>query len=174
MLHLLLLLLYPLLSSPPQLPPPGTTLVGNAGYIDKRAVTNQDWKEFLFNLGKDSATIDLSKYIPDTASFAINHLSYFNQTKYNQKPVVGVSREQIEKYCKWRSQFVSYHKNNFKKGSCTNQYWSEIQKQDSTHVYKVEYSLLVTDSLPEPSTFNRNNDVRNIGFRCKAVYKKIE
>jgi hypothetical protein len=88
-------------------PPPGTKSLGGNLYLDKKAITNRNWKEFLHSNMSDSIKIRISK-LPDT-TVTYKGKNYFNSPEFADFPVVGVSMKQIDAYCRWRSYVVNYY-----------------------------------------------------------------
>jgi hypothetical protein len=86
-------------------PPPGTKSLGGNLYLDKKAITNRNWKEFLESKFTESPKVKISKY-PDT-TITYREKNYFNNPEFLDFPVVGVSAAQIEAYCKWRTYVVN-------------------------------------------------------------------
>lgn len=85
-------------------------------YMDETEVSNQDYREYVHWLGRvypgDQERIETS--LPDTASWrselAFNEPyvnNYFRHPAYSDYPVVGVSWEQAEAYCDWRTNRVN-------------------------------------------------------------------
>ena len=174
----------------PDLPnPPGTIKVGENQYVDKRPVTNIDWKEFLFYYRKDS--LHYSGLMPDT-TILYNGKPYFTDLKFSDYPVVGVSVSQIIKYFLWRSMIVTCairDKNHqFRRG-----YYKKMRKLAPNNDYKIEYQLAFRENLTYPklkfskyiqyemttkglqkttgkNCFNRDTVFT---FRCCAYYSKI-
>ncbi len=97
-----------------QSPPPGTTPVAHF-YIDKQEITNLDYREYLYWLalvfGQDAA--EYKQALPDTTVWrnSLNYAEplvnqYFRHPAYENYPVVGVSFEQAQQYCSWRTDRV--------------------------------------------------------------------
>lgn len=97
-----------------QSPPPGTTLVAHF-FIDKQEVTNLDYREYLYWLahifGLDAA--EYKQALPDTTVWQKEFTygepmatNYFRHPAYENYPVVGVSYEQVQQYCSWRTDRV--------------------------------------------------------------------
>lgn len=110
-------------SSQKQSPPPGTTPVAHF-YIDKQEITNLDYREYLYWLahvfGRDAA--EYKQALPDTTVWrnSLNYAEplvnqYFRHPAYENYPVVGVSFEQAQQYCSWRTDRV-YEMNLVKAG----------------------------------------------------------
>jgi len=175
----------------PDLPnPPGTIKVGENQYVDKQPITNIDWKEFLFYYRSDSS--HYSGLLPDT-NILFKGKPYFNDLKYSDYPVVGVSVSQIIKYFLWRSMVITRSISD-KNQKFTSGYYNKMRKQDPANSYKVEYQLAYMENLTYPKLkfskyvqyemtmkgirktggenyFNRD---KVFTFRCCAFYSKIK
>jgi len=95
--------------------PPGTVKITDYLYFDKTEVTNFSWKEFEYSVslkygkGSPEHLAVLPEYKvwlegafqrPDLVS------SYYQDIKYRDYPVVGISHEQALAFCKWRTSMV--------------------------------------------------------------------
>ena len=97
--------------------PPGTLWLTGNKYIDNTEVRNIDWKEYLSFLenkfGKDSK--EFKAAMPDTLLWATDTVNgnagfislYLQNPEFNSYPVVGISFEQVQNYCQWRTESVS-------------------------------------------------------------------
>lgn len=92
--------------------PAGTDSVPGARnlFLDKAELTNIAWKEYLYYLKTENG-VDSPIYkeaIPDTVIWKLSYNApFFKSVKYNDWPVIGVTFQQAEKYCQWRSKVVS-------------------------------------------------------------------
>jgi len=109
---------------PEELTPPNSIKLKDNLYIDKTEIANIHWLEILHYYNLDSARSDYLSMLPDTTvwdnvagtdSTWGNFYLRFPKNRY--KPIVGVTKEQAEKYCKWRSFSVNgvYNKKHSKK-----------------------------------------------------------
>jgi len=81
---------------------PGTVwVVDIALAIDEIECSNKEWKHFLEYVARDSGRAIAARYFPQTAQLPLP--TYFTDPFYSYYPVVGISREQVEAYCRWRS-----------------------------------------------------------------------
>ena len=95
--------------------PPGTLKIADNFYCDQTEITNISWKEYKHwtkrKFGETSK--EYKTCLPDTtvfnnvSSFGEPYLpNYFTHPAYNNYPVVGVSKQQIENYTQWRTNRV--------------------------------------------------------------------
>ena len=83
-------------------------------YINATEVTNEEWRKFytekVIELGKERAT---RKFYPDTSlwikEFPYTYIepmakNYFSHPAFNDYPVVGITWDQANAYCSWKSQ----------------------------------------------------------------------
>ena len=96
--------------------PPGTLLIKDSLFMDKVEVSNRNWKEFLRfnNNGKLRDSSEVASLLPDsTITIRVKDLGkikmdeYFNDPKFDDFPIVGISHDQVTKYCIWRTQQVN-------------------------------------------------------------------
>ena len=82
-----------------------------AFYIQRTEVTNLEYRTFLFDLLIQGRKEEFLKAKPDQAMWSKLFIDtknpleelYFSHAAYNEYPVVNVSREGVELYCKWLS-----------------------------------------------------------------------
>ena len=87
--------------------------IGDGFYVDAEEISNIDWKEYLFWVAREGEgdSTDFWAAHPDTSVWLGQLVSgddamakiYFNHPAYDNYPLVGVSYEQAQKYCKWRA-----------------------------------------------------------------------
>lgn len=115
--------------------PPGTVLLTPNYGVDKAEIRNIDYREYLYyiktlhgiespeykTLLPDSTIWDKNQILTDDSVKLNYHLPlssfYFNHSAYKSYPVVGLSYQQAQSYCKWRSDRVNeryaiYHAKN--------------------------------------------------------------
>lgn len=90
---------------------PGTVQITDHLFLDEHEITNLDWKEYLSwveKRGEGKTSPAYLQALPDTSVWEEEALrkTYFQHPAYNHYPVVGISREQAEAYCKWRTRRV--------------------------------------------------------------------
>lgn len=83
-------------------------------YMDETEVTNNDYKEFLFNMRKKVSADSVLKLEPSDKVWAgamsyndVYDTYYFRFPGFNFYPVAGVSWVQATAYAKWRTEYVS-------------------------------------------------------------------
>jgi gliding motility-associated lipoprotein GldJ len=86
-------------------------------YMDETEVTNLDWREYLYFLKRVYTTYPevWRDALPDSLvwreELAFNEPfveTYFRHPSYDDYPVVGVSWDQVQNFCDWRSDRVNY------------------------------------------------------------------
>lgn len=98
---------------------PGIVFIDENWGIDQTECTNFNWLEFLFwtseVYGKNSP--EYNAILPDTTAWnTLGHLyeeydsHYLRHPAYRNFPVVGVSYQQMQAYCQWRSDRVFEYK----------------------------------------------------------------
>ncbi len=92
--------------------PPGTVQINDTLFADEAEISNFSWQEFEFwtanTYGKNS--LEHIAVLPDTliwrdqASYNEPYVTYYyRHPAYKEFPVVGVSYEQAQAYCAWRT-----------------------------------------------------------------------
>ena len=83
-------------------------------YISEAPVTNLDYNEYVFDLKTNATEEEYNKALPDQEvwrrTLAFNDdlvKNYFRSPGFNYYPVVGVSWEQANAYCDWRTHAVN-------------------------------------------------------------------
>ncbi|AGA77582.1 gliding motility-associated lipoprotein GldJ [Echinicola vietnamensis DSM 17526] len=83
-------------------------------YMDETEVTNLDYKEFLFDMKKRASADSVNRLEPRedvwTEALSYNDVYstyYFRHPGFNFYPVAGVTWEQANAYCKWRTAYVN-------------------------------------------------------------------
>jgi hypothetical protein len=151
--------------------PPGTEKIvinGEVFYLDKQELTYLDYEEYLFyKIKKENiSNEEYEKLLPDSVIMERNCVNCFENLKkqtgihpsYEKFPVIGISKEQAEAYCEWRSKMVN-----------------EITTfKDSKE--KVEYKLLTEEQVVFFNNTKKFKDKKleymtfpNNGFRCIAT-----
>jgi formylglycine-generating enzyme required for sulfatase activity len=102
----------------------GKTVSVQAFYMGIGEVTNFEYRTFLFDLLIQGRNDEFLKAKPDQSQWSkMENLSlktfeehYFSHKAYNEYPVVNISREGAEIYCKWLSQEVRKYVGDEKEG----------------------------------------------------------
>lgn len=93
-------------------PPNGIWLQENL-FIDQTEVANLHWLEYLHFLQRDSSSTVYLRALPDTTVWdAIDTTGHFKEhylsdPAYRHMAVVGISYEQAQDYCRWRTAAVN-------------------------------------------------------------------
>lgn len=92
--------------------PPGTKFVKELGYyVDKQEMTVISWREFIGFTKKNEGAEIAQQYLPDTnviiKHYGKNVYSNSRESHHNSLPIIGVTPEQIEKYCEFRTKAVN-------------------------------------------------------------------
>ena len=122
---------------------PGIVFVDEEMGIDQTEVTNFHWLEYLYWLGRKygKESNEYKSQLPDTTAwteedslYQANRDWYLRHSSFRDYPVVGVSYEQVEAYCKWRNDRVfEYYL--IKKGEVT---WERVSTKDPDSVITIE------------------------------------
>jgi formylglycine-generating enzyme required for sulfatase activity len=103
----------------PDVDVPGVVYIRDSLYIDETEVANIHWLEYLHFLQKDSSRAVYEAALPDTTLWNAYCLRlgvptidiylqyYLRYPGFRYFPVVGVSQQQAEAYCRWRSAKVA-------------------------------------------------------------------
>lgn len=80
--------------------PPGTIRV-QSHFVDQTEIQNIDWMEYLYYQKQRSGTLELDKFLPDSAN------TWYDLPENRYQPIVLITYEQAIDYCAWRSMVVS-------------------------------------------------------------------
>lgn len=142
--------------------PPGTVQITETLFADETEISNFSWQEYEFwtksIYGKNSkehiATLPDTTVWRDKSSYNEPYVQYYyRHPAYKNYPVVGISYEQAQSYCKWRTERVKTMLS---------------RKKDFEH-QNIEYRLPTKEEwerLAESSSCFLNNQGRN----SKGVY----
>ncbi|WP_305020579.1 formylglycine-generating enzyme family protein [Hymenobacter cheonanensis] len=84
--------------------PPGAVWVDNANaWLDEAEISNQEWRQY--ELQQVKAGVPAAALAPSAAAQPVP--DYYTNRFYTYYPVVGISYEQAQAFCKWRSQVVT-------------------------------------------------------------------
>lgn len=105
--------------APTPVPPNGVWIDGNL-FADKSEIANINWLEHLHYMLQDSGSKAYTEQLPDTLSWLqmypamladtaalVLSENYLRFEGYRYLPVIGISYEQAQRFCRWRSDFVT-------------------------------------------------------------------
>ncbi|GAB3237625.1 hypothetical protein GCM10027346_29420 [Hymenobacter seoulensis] len=127
----------------PGLPePPGTVRVAENLFMDEVEVANLHWLEYLYFVRRDSTLRVYRSQLPDSNGWKPVVLpeateapqSYFRAPGYRYFPATGITYEQAQAYCRWRSAAVN---RSYFQGATFRKQHPELRDFDVT----VEYRL---------------------------------
>ena len=82
---------------------PGVVAVANDGLcLDEAEIPNREWRQYV--LAQQQAGHATAPLLPDPAALPV--ANYYTNRFYDFYPVVGISYEQAQAFCRWRSQVV--------------------------------------------------------------------
>jgi formylglycine-generating enzyme required for sulfatase activity len=84
---------------------PGQVWVSVDKFIDETEITNLNWAEYLYYLRRDSSQTIFNAMRPDDAK--LPRPDYFENPFFRFYPIVGITYEQAEAYCRWRTTVVN-------------------------------------------------------------------
>ncbi len=132
--------------------PPGTIQINDTLFADETEISNFGWLEYIwwneYVYGKDSK--EYKECLPDTTvwreKLAYNepYVSYYlRHIVYRDYPVVGVSYEQAQAFCKWRTDRVKlfltrkkdFIHHNFEYRLPTKSEWERLAESSSNVLY---------------------------------------
>ena len=92
--------------------PPNCVWLRDSLFIDKTEIANIHWLEYLHCLQIDSSIMQYKKAMPDTSVWLTTNDTlkwkyYLRDPGYRYYPVVGITKQQVENFCRWRSQMVN-------------------------------------------------------------------
>lgn len=174
-------------------PPPGTVKIESNLFMDKGAVTYMDYYEFI-NFGSFSKSNKYSGVIPVDTTITYKNEILWKNPKFHNFPILGLSLEQMENYCKWRSEAVNLMIHDSDLRCSNNKYWNKFDKVDPDKKYHVVYSVSSTFKIENYCSKISNQDFDEIlidgvcyakrqrkvkslnrsdffAFRCIAEYK---
>jgi hypothetical protein len=116
----------------------------------------------------------------------------WNRKKFLDYPIVGLKDDQIQQYCKWRSDAVNFMIFNPDRRCGNFDYWNRFDAVDPGKEYEVVYSLpareeivnaklkkekyhpdeFASDGIVPGADGNKWSDKTLKAFRCKAMYIK--
>jgi len=92
--------------------PPNCVKLHDNLFIDKTEIDNIHWLEYVYYLKRDSSNAAYTAALPDTTVWLVykdtaKYETYLRLRSFRDFPVVGVTHQQAENYCRWRSQAVT-------------------------------------------------------------------
>lgn len=85
---------------------PGNVVLADVKFRpDEAEVSNLDWQQFIRRLEFEGDTLLAAQMWPSKTALPVT--DYFLNPFYHFYPVVGISYEQVQAYCRWRSQQVT-------------------------------------------------------------------
>ncbi|NVO85166.1 formylglycine-generating enzyme family protein [Hymenobacter terrestris] len=85
---------------------PANLVLPNVSYRpDEAEISNMEWQQFIRRLQSEGDSAMAARMWPERA--ALPEPNYFTAPFYFLYPVVGVSYEQVQAYCRWRGQRVT-------------------------------------------------------------------
>lgn len=95
--------------------PPGTVRFNDTLFVDITEIRNLDWKEYSYwqKAFYGEKSNEYKSCFPDstiwrTSIYEQVAKSYFKHPAYNEFPIVGITFEQAQAYCEWRTKQVNY------------------------------------------------------------------
>jgi formylglycine-generating enzyme required for sulfatase activity len=85
---------------------PGTLFIAGKNIeMDEVEISNKEWQHFLNCVHTDSAAEVYQSFLPNTSAQPV--ANYFTNPFYQHFPVVGISYDQANGFCQWRSRVVT-------------------------------------------------------------------
>lgn len=81
--------------------PPGTLPIAKGKFLDQTEIANIHFEEFLFFVVKDSGRYKDRVYLPKQENKYV--LNYYKNSEFSFFPVLAVTYQTAQTYCKWRA-----------------------------------------------------------------------
>jgi formylglycine-generating enzyme required for sulfatase activity len=154
--------------------PPGTAKINDTLFADKTEISNFSWQEYeMWVKAKYGANSpEHIAVLPDTLVWRQNNsynepyvYFYYRHPAYKEFPVVGISYEQAQAYCKWRTERV-------KEFMCLSKNYNVIEFEYRLPS-KQEWEFLTNNGLGYFSN-NAKNEKGKIKFNHRWAIDSIE
>ncbi|MBL7776415.1 MAG: hypothetical protein JNK89_10470, partial [Saprospiraceae bacterium] len=169
-----------------------TEKIGANRFLDKNLIRHIDYYECLYWYQANNEPDTYRRLLPRDTTVRFDGKILWRNPEFEDYPIAGLSREQAELYCAWRSMAVNRMKSNRDKRSCNTDYWSRYDRADPEDAYRVCYQLPEAGDLaqrkprqekywlPEYTAAGqydrkisgRYSDPAGRVFRCVAIFEK--
>lgn len=124
----------------PDIPPPGTVEIDANKFIDRRLITYAGYNEFLFSIKRQDSVL-YRQMLPEDTTVTFKKKKLWNNKKFLDHPVLGITEKQVAEYCRWRSEAVNFMIFNPEQRSCNFEYWMQFDRADPSKTRRVVYAL---------------------------------
>ena len=92
-------------------PPPGTIKLSENLFVDERPITHLDYQHFVYNTKKHNPDL-LFDVVPEDVFITYRNKKMWRNPEFYEFPIIGISLDQMQMYCNWRSYMVNILKHN--------------------------------------------------------------